>query len=774
MPKSEKSEIVKRAKKKKLIRECISFAKFLIFVVTVGGILILYKNDNVDFSKIIDSTLSFTVDTLNSFRDNPTKENQYSKSNEDIAEVENKKVVCVDPTQINKENQHPISNEKTANSAENLDNKSANFANDLKEPAEVAEKSSNNGTKKKTPRKVQYVSDDDIVSEEIAVTPQRPFKYGLANRVDNYSWNIDIEPYQIAEGLKQIHRDNNWIYKTDDLNYNTKELVDVVPNLKTKSTKKLCGEWNESVRINSNKIVGGFLNEMPYKFVGSGKLKNEVKAPSFTKEVQLSLTYAPELAVPFAEMDLLFSEPKRIQNKLERLAFAYLRAGEKEKLENLLEQKTNFVYPKVDWGILEKHISDDSFGINDIYDTTGLTPRHINVIRRNKQKEKVLIPFNKSVILRKQRDYYLKLIRGKNILAKSYGRELEKSNKFSKKHYAYINMLYSKKGQSLTFNLKEKDIEELNNYFDVIKKRIDMMKLKVVDRYNDFTDDEVKEEFKHLNRTLGRFSFFTVDMALYILCERKISDYIISPQSLLYVTVQLYREYKQKYRAISMLFWIQKSAMNSPLINKNALYHDYFNAMETTIYMYKYMKSSRSLRYFRKEENFKHLRKLMHNSLKLAHDPLAEKYFIFLWQHRYMVISFFSTNCWNTGYKVDSIPILENIVNNPSRHKLSYLSMAKHDLALCYFRSNHDYAKAEQYYTDLVEGIGYSVASPARACIYLEMLANETNNKPLWDKTQKIAKKHLSFAKQLGDINALKEIINGEFKPKIKKEESKL
>ncbi len=255
-----KSEIVKKAKKKKLIRELISFAKFLIFIVVVGGILVLYKSDNVDFSKIKNNSLSFITDTLNSFRD--VKENQHPISNEKIAKTANKKVVCVDPTQIKQGNQYPISNEESK-PAENLGDKTANTANSSKEIAKVAETSLNNSNKNKIPRKVKYVSDDDIVSDEIAVTVERPFQYGLANKieVDDYSWNIDIEPHTISEDLRIYNTRNKgmngekiipWMYMTDDLSYNTQKLIDINPDFKIQNTQKLSGEWNEKFKITSN------------------------------------------------------------------------------------------------------------------------------------------------------------------------------------------------------------------------------------------------------------------------------------------------------------------------------------------------------------------------------------------------------------------------------------------------------------------------------------------------------------------------------------------
>ncbi len=504
---------------------------------------------------------------------------------------------------------------------------------------------------------------------------------------------------------------------------------------------------------------------MPYKFIPSGKFKNEVKAPSFTREVKLSLTYAPELAVPFAEMDLLFSEPKKIQDKIERLAFAYLRAGEKEKAQNLLEQKINFVYPKIDWGILEDYISSKSYTTNDKFSKQGLKNVQYYIIMKHQKKQKELEDFNKSVILRKQRNYYLKLMTGNNIIAKSYGVELEKIGNFSKKHKKYIKMLYSKKGNSITFGLKENEIEKLNSYFDVIKKRINGLNLKVVDRYKEFSNEEIKEEFKHLTKILGTFSFFTVDIALYVLHERKNSDYIISPQSLLFVIVQTFREYKQKYRCIAMLYWMQKTGMNSIQTKPNSLYHDYFNAMEATIYLYKYLVEG-GCYYFYNEKHYQHLSKFMNNSIKLAHDPLSKKYFLYLWQHRHMVTSYAWSINRVTDHLYKNIPMAKNMINNLSSHPYPYNDFARDELAGCYM-AYKNYTLAEPIYTELVQGINYQLASPSQGCYMLTKIANITNNKELWKRTQNMAKKYIEFERNTTNYKYLKKLLKEKFNPKI-------
>ncbi len=766
-----KSEIVKKAKKKKLVRELISFSKFLIFVGVVGVILVLYKSDNIDFSKIKNNSLSFIADTLNSFRDQPSQENQHPISNEEIAEVADQKVVCVDPTQINKENL--ISNERTAKVVDN--NQIANTAKSSQKSANFTEIK-----KKKIPRKVQYVSDDDIVSDEIAVTAERPFQYGLANKVDDYSWNINIKPHTISEDIRELYYSKReqvgkyfniyiskvkpWIYKTDSIGYNTEALIEINPDFKIQSTRKLSSEWNERFKFTPNKIIGGFLNEMPYKFIPTNISKNEIQAPSFSKEVQLSLTYVPKLAVPFAEMDLLFSEPKKIQDKIERLAFAYFRAGEKVKLDNLLTQKMNFVYPKVDWGILKDYVFDRSFGVESAFNKVkkkNLNPWQFASYKRNQQK---LLQFKQNVTLRKQRDYYLKLIRGKNLLAKSYGKELEKSSKFSKKHKAYIKMLCGKIGSSISFGVKEKKLEELNNYFDVIKKRIKGMSLKVSDRYKCFTDEEVKEEFKHLTRTLGAFSFFTGDIALYILHERKNSDYIIAPQSLLYVTVQIAREYEQQYRTAAMLYWIQKTGMNSIQTKPASLNHDHFSAMEATIYMHKYIVTNSSnscLKYFRQDENYLHFRKFMDNSIKLAHDPLAEKYFNALWTHRFMVINhFWSLNvyCFKHYENITSTKFIIALKDSPLNDS------AKRHLLKCYLYSgNKDYVLAKNITLEMLNGINYKDPQPASQCSKLLRIAKETNNETLWGETTKLAKKYHRLARYTSQRKWLEKIMNSNY-----------
>ncbi len=760
-----KSEIVRKAKKKKLIRELISFAKFLTFMGVVGAILILYKNDNIDFLEIKDNTLGFITDTLNSFRD--VKENQHPISNEKVAKTANKKVVCVDPTQIKKTNL--ISNEKTAKTAKSSQ-KSANYT-EIK--------------KKKIPRKVQYVSDDDIVSDEIAVTAERPFQYGLANRVDDYSWNINIEPYEISEDIRKLcytksKRKNtpfkklkpnksrngvvkSWIYKTDDLSYNN-NLIILSPNFKIKGTKSLSNEWSEKVTITSNKIIGGFLNEIPYKLVPSNILKNEIKAPSFSKELQLSLTYAPELAVSFAEIDLLLSEPNKIQNKIERLAFAYFRAGKKEKLDSLLTQKMNFVYPEIDWGILKDYVFDSSFGIDSAFNKVkkkNLNPWQFASYKQNQQK---FLQFKKNVTLRKQRDFYLKLIRGENILAKSYGKELEKSSKFSKNHKKYIKMLYGKYNNTIAFGVKEKKLEDLNNYFDVIKKRIKEMSLKVSDRYKGFTDKEVKDELKHLTKVLGTFSFFTADIALYILHERKISDYIIAPQSLLYVTVQIAREYEQKYRTVAMLYWMQKTGMNSIQTKPASLNHDHFSAMEATIYLYKYL-TYKEYKYFCKDENYKHLKKLMDNSIKLAHDPLSEKYFNALWNHRFMVIKYFWMTNRRCLKRYENIKSAQFIIDANKRKIISqYNDFSKYQLANCYLYSQYpNYQQAKILYLEMLHGINYKDSQPSSQCYELLQIAKITKDKDLWDETQKEAKKYLRLEKSIYNRKRLEKIIQSKF-----------
>ncbi len=173
---------------------------------------------------------------------------------------------------------------------------------------------------------------------------------------------------------------------TDNINYYP-ETKAIKPDYAMPFISCLTGEWDYMVKLSAEKILGAFLNDMPYKFLNVGRpLPKKTRKPNFSKEVQLAITYAPKLAVPLAEIDLLFSSKSKIQDAIERLAYAYYRAGEVNKLQKLFNSKSDFKYPKINWGNYRKYIVSASFGKTDNFwkHKKNFHPTHITYKDKNK------------------------------------------------------------------------------------------------------------------------------------------------------------------------------------------------------------------------------------------------------------------------------------------------------------------------------------------------------------------------------------------------------
>ena len=152
-------------------------------------------------------------------------------------------------------------------------------------------------------------------------------------------------------------------------------------------------------------------------------------------------------------------------------------------------------------------------------------------------------------------------------------------------------------------------------------------------RWEHVPQAELLKGLRDSYRILGQENDLTADLALYLLEERKCTDYALRPQELLYVAVHVQRRYGsseqrasndphiqvQANRAISLLAWVSKSGILSPATGP-ALKHDLFNAMEAPYYA---ICKFRTTRTNKAREVIALWRSLAGQSVKISWSPIS-------------------------------------------------------------------------------------------------------------------------------------------------------
>ncbi len=247
------SEIITRMKKRQLKRKAFSFSKYLIVIgiIVYGGYL--YKGEK-SFLDIKNDILSY-----------------FPKDNRDRINVKQVKATL---TSISKTNDN--SNRRKKISSENQ--KKDNFADknkeiDLKIKTKIKEKTANiNKEENKTLSTVIVKNETENIVDDYknSILPH-DFQYGKENEVLDYSWNIDIEPYEISNKLRTYRNKNRenkspeWEYMTDNLSYYTKNISQIKPDYSIPNISYVYIEWNYNINISQEKILVGLLNGKPYK-----------------------------------------------------------------------------------------------------------------------------------------------------------------------------------------------------------------------------------------------------------------------------------------------------------------------------------------------------------------------------------------------------------------------------------------------------------------------------------------------------------------------------